>query len=122
MRISLIRRRRLRRQSTRAESLLWFHLRGRRFANFKFRRQHSINHFIVDFFCATRRLAIELDGGQHFDPATIVYDQIRSQILSGRDVTVLRFSNAQVLLEIEAVLLAIARQLGIETGDSWLSS
>jgi very-short-patch-repair endonuclease len=120
MRLSLVRRRRLRRQSTPAESLLWAHLRGRRFANFKFRRQHSINHFIVDFFCAEQRLAIEVDGGQHFDPAALAYDQRRTLVLGGRDVTVLRFSNDQIIHETEAVLLAVGRQLGIDVGCSWL--
>ena len=120
MQLSLVRRRRLRRQSTPAEALLWAHLRGRRFANFKFRRQHSVNHFILDFFCADRRLAIELDGGQHFDPAALAYDRRRTLVLAGRDVTVLRFTNDQVLRETEAVLLAIARQLAIDIGSSWL--
>jgi len=66
----LARRRQLRRSSTDAEAFLWYHLRSRRLAGFKFRRQHPYGPFILDFFCAERNLAIELDGGQHFEPAT----------------------------------------------------
>ena len=64
---SLVRRRRLRRASPPAETALWYHLRDRRLAGFKFRRQQAWGPFIVDFFCWEQRLAIELDGGQHFE-------------------------------------------------------
>jgi very-short-patch-repair endonuclease len=119
MRLSLLRRRRLRRQATPAESLLWFHLRGRRFANFKFRRQHSVNHFILDFFCAEQRLAIELDGGQHFEPSALAYDRRRTLILTGRDLTIMRFTNDEVIHQTESVLCSIARQLGIDIGSTF---
>ena len=110
----LARRRQLRRDSTDAEAVLWSHLRAHRFASFKFRRQHSCGPFIIDFFCARRRLAIELDGGQHFEAAAQAYDARRTVYLAGRGITVLRFGSDLVFRETGAVLGAIARALAIE--------
>ena len=76
-------RRELRREATEAESALWALLRGRQLVGFKFRRQYSCGSYILDFFCPARRLAIELDGGQHFDPKAEVYDQRRTASSSG---------------------------------------
>ena len=55
----------LRKNSTDVEKIFWGVLRNRRFAGLKFRRQHPVNNFIIDFYCEERKLAIELDGGQH---------------------------------------------------------
>jgi very-short-patch-repair endonuclease len=109
--LSLTRRRELRRRSTEAEALLWRHLRDRRFQGIKLRRQHPIGHYIVDFFCPRRRLAIELDGGQHFDPSAQAHDERRSQDLARRGIRVVRFTNTQVFEETEAVLEAIMSAL-----------
>lgn len=84
MHLSLARRRQLRRNSTDTEACLWSHLRAHRFADFKFRRQHPVGPFILDFFCAARRLAIELDGGQHFAPSAQAYDARHTHFLSIR--------------------------------------
>ena len=111
---SLLRRRHLRRRSTDAEAALWFHLRGRRFAGFKFRRQHPCGPFILDFFCAERLLAVELDGGQHFEPMAQAYDARRTSFLAARGITVLRFGSDKVFLETHAVLAVIAVSLGID--------
>jgi very-short-patch-repair endonuclease len=110
---SLDRRRELRRNSTDAEIALWSHLRAHRFAGFKFRRQHSCGPFILDFFCPKRRLAIELDGGQHFEPTAQSYDLRRTRYLASRGITVLRFGNDVVFRETEGVLLAIAAALEV---------
>ena len=112
MHVSLARRRRLRRQATDAEACLWSALRSRQLAGFKFRRQHSCGPFILDFYCRERRLAIELDGGQHFDPRAQAYDARRTTFLASHGVTVLRFPCNQVLDEMEAVLAAIVFALG----------
>ncbi len=114
MDLSLVRRRELRRNSTDAENTLWFHLRGRRFLGFKFRRQHPCGPFILDFFCAQRRLAIELDGGQHFEPAAQAYDARRTRFLEGRGIAVLRFGSDLVFRELDGVLLAIAAALEVD--------
>jgi very-short-patch-repair endonuclease len=104
----LERRRQLRTDATDAEGLIWQHLRGRRFQGFKFRRQHPIGPYILDFFCPLRGVAIELDGGQHFEIAAQAYDQRRTDFLSGHGICVLRFNNDLVFLETEAVLEVIA--------------
>lgn len=61
----LEKRRELRNNSTKAESLLWQQLKGKQVAGFKFRRQYSVGKFVLDFYCAERKLAIELDGSSH---------------------------------------------------------
>jgi very-short-patch-repair endonuclease len=111
MDIRLVRRRQLRRASTPAEALLWSLLRGHRFAGFKFRRQHSFGPYILDFFCYERRLAIELDGGQHFDPVIAEYDRRRTHRLASSGITLLRFPNDLVRRETAGVLDAIAAAL-----------
>jgi very-short-patch-repair endonuclease len=115
MRRSLRHRRQLRRASTDAELVLWYHLRDRRLAGIKFRRQHPFGRFILDFFCEERRLAVELDGGQHFDAAKQRYDERRSAFIREYGITVIRFSNDQVMRERWAVLEEIARALGVAT-------
>ena len=105
--VPLVRRRRLRNRSTEAEAALWRILRDRRFAGFKFRRQHPLGPFIVDFFCARGSLAIELDGGQHFEPSARAYDAWRTRFLEERGIRVIRFADDLVFRETEAVLEAI---------------
>jgi len=87
--------------------ILWFHLRAKRFAGFKFRRQHPCDPYILDFYCPRRRLAVELDGGQHFEDAATRYDERRTAYLQERRVRVLRFSNDLIFRELPAVLDAI---------------
>ena len=115
MNVPLARRRALRRNSTDAESALWFHLRAKRFEGFKFRRQHSCAPYILDFYCPSRHLAVELDGGQHFDPVAAAYDERRSAYLERFGIKVLRFTNDLVFKELSAVLDAIA--LALAAGD-----
>jgi very-short-patch-repair endonuclease len=112
--LALARRRQLRRNSTDAEAALWFHLRAKRFSGFKFRRQHPCGPFILDFYCAKRALAIELDGGQHFDQRSQSYDERRTAYLGERGISMLRFPNDVLFRELPAVLDAIALALGID--------
>jgi very-short-patch-repair endonuclease len=110
--ISLARRRALRTATTDAEAALWKHLRAKRFAGFKFRRQHPCGPYILDFYCARRNLAIELDGGQHHDLGAQRYDERRTADLAQLGVTVLRFPTDLIFRAPEAVLEEIARALG----------
>jgi primosomal protein N' (replication factor Y) len=98
------RARNLRRNSTDAEHLLWFLLRDRRVAGCKFRRQHPIPPFTVDFACPERRLVIEADGGQHNGSA---HDVRRGMMLRSLGWRVLRFWNNDILLRTEMVVQAI---------------
>jgi len=94
---------RLRKDATDAECLLWRRLRDRQLGE-KFRRQHRIDRFIVDLFCARLALAIELDGGQHFADEGRAQDALRTMRLEALGVRVVRFSNAEVLTQTDAVL------------------
>lgn len=105
------RARTLRRDATEAEKRLWRLLRSRQFADLKFRRQHPLGPFVLDFYCAKARLAIELDGGQHNEPTGIAADARRTQWLQAQGVSVLRFWNNDVLADPEGVLSLIAQAL-----------
>jgi type I restriction enzyme M protein len=94
----------LRTQQTDAESLLWRLLRNRQIVGYKFRRQHPVGPYILDFYCHEKKLAIELDGGQHNTESGLANDQKRTQFLMSEGITVLRFWNHEVLQDKDAVL------------------
>ena len=96
------------------EALLWSHLRGRRLAGFQFRRRHPCGPFVLDFFCPTRRLAIEIDAHQPFHPDARRRDRRRSEFLSGRGIAVLRFGPNQVTGNLDAVLATVAFALNAQ--------
>ena len=106
------RARALRGRMTDAERKLWFALRDRRFANFKFRRQVPVGPFIADFICYAARLVIEVDGGQHADSSR---DQRRDRWFAANDFLVLRFWNNEVLSNLEGVLTAVLDTLHART-------
>lgn len=99
------RSRNLRRASTPQEEALWNQLRAKRFEGLKFRRQHEIGSFIVDFACCSLKLAIEVDGGVHLDQ--VAYDQRRDAYLRGLGWTVLRFENIDATSLLHLVLETI---------------
>ena len=99
------RRRELRGNQTEAEELLWKSIRDRRLGGLKFRRQYSTGPYILDFFCAEKRLAVELDGEQHKDARE--YDTERDNYLKDKDIKVLRFWNGEVTADVEGVLRVI---------------
>ncbi|GAB2593128.1 endonuclease domain-containing protein [Dyella jejuensis] len=103
------RARRLRRTMTDAERCLWRHLRNRHFSGWKFRRQHEIDRYIVDFVCPDAFLVVELDGGQHAE--TVAADAERTRRLQGMGYHVLRFWNNDVLMNTEAVLGVVLEAL-----------
>ena len=100
-------RRILRNNPTPAEEQLWYKLRGKRLEGFKFRRQHGIGRYIVDFFCPQIRLIIEIDGSIHEHEQVVVYDSLRAKEFEQSGFLVLRFSNEQVLHEIDQVIDSI---------------
>jgi very-short-patch-repair endonuclease len=108
---ALARRRDLRRLATEAERLLWRLIRRRQFADVKFRRQHPVGPYILDFYCADCRLAVELDGGQHFTVEGQAYDGRRTEYLARRGLRVLRFSNRELFEETDGVLETIRRSI-----------
>lgn len=85
-----------RRRPTPAEAEAWRLLRGQRILGLKFRRQQLVAGFVVDFYCASLRLVLELDGGVHDDPAQAEHDALRTQALSRMAIHVVRVRNDQV--------------------------
>jgi very-short-patch-repair endonuclease len=109
----LAKARELRRPLTPAEQKLWQRLRGKQLYGIKFRRQHPIFRFILDFFCYEHRLVIEIDGDSHSQPDQVLYDQARTEWLQQRGLRVIRFTNREVGTNLDGVLTEIARQCGI---------
>ena len=105
------RARSLRHQATEAETRLWFYLRNRQAGGYKFRRQHVIGPYIVDFFCYDALLVVEVDGSQHFEPSNAAKDEERSAYFRSLGLRVLRFNNREVLVETSAVADEILRVL-----------
>ena len=97
--------RRLRRDQTDAERVLWFRLRDRRLGGWKFRRQGPIDRYVVDFVCVDGRLVVELDGGQHGE--RIQQDAARTEVLQAMGYLVLRFWNNDVLENTDGVVETI---------------
>ena len=89
------RARELRNHATPAERKLWQFLSGKKLMNLKFRRQHLISPFIVDFYCPERKLIIEVDGGTHIDNQ--IYDMNREEYLISHGYRILRFLNTEVI-------------------------
>jgi very-short-patch-repair endonuclease len=112
--VILARAKELRRPMTPHEAKLWQRLRGKQFHAIKFRRQHPIYRFILDFFCYQHQLVIEIDGDSHAAPDQQLYDQARTEWLEQRGLRVIRFTNRDIDANIEGVLQEIARQCGIQ--------
>ena len=102
-RIMRERRRELRKSSTEAEDILWFELRSSKLG-VKFKRQHSIGGYIVDFYCSAFKLVVELDGEIHNTTKSREYDQIRDNFLNELGLKVLRFKNEEVEKNTEQIL------------------
>lgn len=95
---------------TQAEQILWKNLRHRRLRGLKFRRQHPIGPYIVDFYCTQHRLIVELDGGMH--EMQKEQDRQRSSQLAAYGYRILRIKNHEVESDLESVLARIAEACG----------
>ena len=93
----------LRKNLTPAEAFLWKHLKAKQLDGKKFHKQHSIGHFIVDFYCPSEKLIIELDGQVHMNPTSEEYDAKRTKYLENLDLTVIRFENKMVFDNLSSV-------------------
>jgi very-short-patch-repair endonuclease len=101
--------RQMRRYSTSAENRLWQRLRNRQILGFRFRRQHPLDRFILDFYCSEAQLAIEIDGPVH--RYTQQEDLVRQQFLKTQGLQMLRFTNEEVHNSLDSVLEQIAAAL-----------
>jgi very-short-patch-repair endonuclease len=104
-------RKRLRNLSTSAEAALWNMLKNKQLHGKKFRRQHSLDNYIVDFYCSTDKLIIELDGDPHGDYAQIQMDEKRDKELENKGYSVLRFENRFVFQDPDFVIKTIKNNL-----------
>ncbi len=94
--------RELRKEQTPEETLLWEILRNRQFMNLKFRRQHVIEGFVVDFYCHELRLAIEVDGGVHNNQKD--YDELRQSLIEDKGIRFIRVQNEEVNRDVNILL------------------
>ncbi|MFC3116035.1 endonuclease domain-containing protein [Cellvibrio fontiphilus] len=92
------------------EKILWAKIRNQQLG-VKFRRQHGIDRYIADFYCAEYKLVIELDGVSHYENAAQDYDHIRDEFMRALGLTVLRFTNAEVMNNLDGVIAVISARL-----------
>ena len=109
-------RRKLRNALTPAEARLWTLLKRSALGR-KFRRQHSVGRYILDFYCPSEKLAVELDGEDHFMPWGITYDNERKRYLNRVGIKVIRFENEDVFRLEEWVLNEIRKEFGWRQRD-----
>jgi very-short-patch-repair endonuclease len=107
----------LRQDPTSAEKLLWAAIRNRKLNSLKFRRQHPLDRFIVDFYCNEKKLVIELDGSVHDTNRNKEYDDARTAMLAGLNICVLRFRNEEIINDIQNVLKKIIETADMLNGD-----
>ena len=108
------RRKYLRKKLTPAEATLWTLLKGKQLEGRKFRRQHSVGKYILDFYCPSETLAIELDGEHHFTDEGFAYDEERTNYLNSLRIKVLRFENEEVFQSPESVVAEIKKHFNTD--------
>ena len=103
----------LRNNSTSAEVKLWMHLKDKQLLGRKFRRQTSIGKYIVDFYCPSEKLVIELDGEAHFWEEGMKKDDLKTAYLNAKGIRVIRFENKWVFEDLEYVMGAILNEISM---------
>jgi very-short-patch-repair endonuclease len=103
----------LRNNLTPAERRFWYYIGNKRFNNLKFRKQHGIGPYIVDFYCPEKKLIIEIDGDSHARSKVIYYDQERTLYLDKLGYKVVRYTNTDIMTNIEGVFQDLTRQLSL---------
>ena len=102
---------RMRKEETVSEAVLWEALRGRKLLNLKFRRQHPVYTYIADFYCHQLKLVVEVDGGYHAEEDQKIKDEERTRALEAVGVKVIRFTNEEVL-DIDNTLIKLKQYIG----------
>ncbi|WP_395742844.1 endonuclease domain-containing protein [Prosthecobacter sp.] len=110
--------RKLRQDATDPEALVWGCLRGRRMNQRKFRRQHPVPPYVLDFYCADLKLAVELDGGQHNSDEGRQHDKARDAYLQSLGIETLRFTNDDVMRHTDSVMSVIWKKTVKHPPDS----
>jgi very-short-patch-repair endonuclease len=100
-----------RNQSTEAEKQLWAYLHNRQLDGIKFRRQHPVGNYVLDFYCPEANLCIEVDGSGHLDPEQIQHDLERTRFLQEQGIRIIRFWNTDIFDHMDVVLDVIAKEV-----------
>ncbi len=108
-------KRRFRSEMTPAERELWSRLRGQQFQGLKFRRQHGIGSYIVDFYCPAGSLVIEVDGDSHAEEYQLVKDTQRDALLRSLGLQVIRYANDDIHKNLDGVLEDLSRRLAVDS-------
>jgi very-short-patch-repair endonuclease len=103
---------------TDAEKFLWSKVRMKQLNGYQFYRQRIISDYIVDFFCPRAKLVIEVDGGQHYSGKTAEADRIRDDYMRNLGLKVLRFTDTDVLTNVEGVVESTIENMGIREQDN----
>jgi very-short-patch-repair endonuclease len=97
-------RRNLRKAQTPEELIFWAYVKGRRFHEYKFRRQYSVGKYIADFYCPRLKLVVEIDGGQHFEEENKKYDLLRTEYFDKLGMKVKRYTNIDIKNNLSGVM------------------
>ncbi|HEX6749560.1 MAG TPA: endonuclease domain-containing protein [Longimicrobium sp.] len=107
--------REMRKKSTPAEDVLWQRLRRGALDGYRFRRQHAVGRFVLDLYCAERKLVVEVDGKYHDEEEQRLRDEYRTRALEQSGFKVIRFTNEEVLTDLASVVGRITEALGSRT-------
>ena len=108
--------RKLRREPTWAERKLWSRLRSQRLGGYKFRRQHPLGRYALDFYCISAKLAVEVDGDPHGTPQGRIHDRERDALMAALGIKTMRFWNEEIRENLEGVLDTVLAELEKRTG------
>ncbi len=106
-----VKRRQLRQDITKAEKIIWAKIKNRQIENCKFRRQYSVDKFVIDFYSPILKLAIEIDGDSHFQNDAVEYDMERQVFIESAGIKFLRFTNEDVYGNLSGVLESIVQTI-----------
>ncbi len=101
----------LRKRMTAPELVFWTAVRNRKLKGYKFRRQYSTGKYVIDFYCAKVRLGIEIDGESHFIDGQKQYDAVRQEYINALGITVLRYTNDEIMKNLYGVLEDVSKHL-----------
>ncbi len=105
-------RRILRNGAPPAETRLWSRLKGKQVNGCKFRRQFSVENYVIDFYCPALKLAIEIDGRSHYEAGAAAYDSERQRLIERFGIRILRFTNTYICTNMDGVMARIAEETG----------
>ena len=107
----------LRKNPPKTEVIVWSKLKGRQMLGYKFRRQYSVGTYVIDFYCPTLKLAVEIDGHSHFERDAAANDKRRQAFIESFGVQFLRFTNDEVSKNMDGVLETVKHAVEVRSGE-----